>query len=179
MIQKQRGRDTQVAKKSPGFRQDWPGLFYSSAPLKAFALLLLLDPAAAAIHVAEAVLHVLLGLVQVLQAAEHVPLREIPLGFAKILARHAEILRGLIGVVVAVVMMVAMGTLAALAALCTLATEETTQHVSDKRGREACETEHCILLFAKGTRASSMPDARGLGVVVPTNRDRFSDAEHR
>ena len=94
---------------------------------------------------AEAVLDVLIAFRQVLQAAEHVALREILLGFTEILARCAEVLRGLILVVVAVV--VVMATLAALSALAALAAEKTTQQVSDHWGREACESEHCYLPF--------------------------------
>jgi hypothetical protein len=91
-------------------------------------LLRLLDPAAAAAQVAEAVSHVLLGLGQFRQAAEHVALREILLSVAVILLSHAEVLTGFTHVILVMVVMV---TMAAVATLATLATEETTQHISN------------------------------------------------
>jgi hypothetical protein len=103
----------------------------------------LLDPAAAAAQVAEAVGLVLPGLGQLRQAAEHVALREILLSVAVILPSHAEVLSGFTQVIVVVVMMV---TMAALAALVTLAAEETTQHsthhISNERCCKTCESEH-------------------------------------
>ena len=108
--------------------------------LAGVASTLLLDPAAAATQVAEAVLNMLIALGLCLQAAEDVAAREIRPGFSKVLASHAEVLSGLIEVVVVMVVMVAM---AALTALCTLATaKETTQHLSDEGHGETCESKH-------------------------------------
>lgn len=99
----------------------------------------LLDPAAAAGHVAEAVGHVLPGLRELRQAAAHVALREILLSVAVILLSHAEVPSGSLRVVLVVVVMVAMAALATLAAL---TTEETTQHISNEGCCKTCESEH-------------------------------------
>ena len=124
-------------------------------------LLRLLDPAAAACHVAEAVSHVLPGLREFRQTSEHVALREILLSVAVILRSHAEVLRGsthVIGIVVVVMM-------AALAALAALATEETTQQVSSEGKCKTCESEHVYSPFSKGTGADRMSDTQVLAAI--------------
>jgi hypothetical protein len=105
----------------------------------------LLDPAAAAAQVAQAVLIVLTGFGQVLQAADDVAAAEILLGVTIIFTRRAEVLSGFAKVaVVAVVVVMAM---AAVATLSTLTAEETTQsaaqHLSDEGHGKTRETKHC------------------------------------
>jgi hypothetical protein len=98
--------------------------------------------------VAEAVGLVLPGRGQFRQAAEHVAPREILLGVAVILLSRAEVLSGFTQIIVVVVVMM---TMAAVAALVTLATEETTQHstnhISNERCCETCESEHRAFSF--------------------------------
>ena len=126
-------------------------------------LLRLLDPAAAAVQVAEAVGLVLPGLGQFRQTAEEVALREILLSVAVVLLSHAEVLSGFTRVVVAVVVMVTMAAVATLVTVVSQAAQDTAQHLSNERHCKSCRVRtSCILLYDKGTRADPMPDTRGL-----------------
>jgi hypothetical protein len=126
-------------------------------------VLRLLDIAAAAAgHFGIAVREMLIALGRLREAAEKVSLREILPGFTEIFLSHAEVTSSSIVVVMVVMVMVMMATMAALGALAALAAEKTTQcatqQVSDKRGREACETKHSIFsFFVRDARACFMP----------------------
>ncbi len=68
----------------------------------------------AATEVAVAVSHVLIGLGQLLHAAEEVSAREILLGVTEIFPRHAEVLGGFTEVATVVAAMVAVMTMMAM-----------------------------------------------------------------
>jgi len=121
----------------------------------------LLDPAAAAVQVAEAVLIVLLGVGQVLQAAGDVAAPEILLGVTVVFPRHAEILSRLLQVVVVMMMMVV--AMAALATLGTLAAEEAAEHLADERHGKSCKTEHSAFSVSLLIPAPASCRRSGLG----------------
>ena len=96
-------------------------------------LLQLLEPAAAASQVAVAVLHVLVRVGQLLQAAEDVAAREILLGVTEIFTRHAEVLGGFTEVTTVVAAMVMMAVVIMMAMMVGLVIEQIIQETSEER----------------------------------------------
>jgi hypothetical protein len=94
---------------------------------------------------------------QLLQPADNVSAREIPLGVTKILLRQAEVLSGgtEAAMVVAVAVVAVVTVVAMVAMVVVVVVEQITQETSHETSRE--KTEHDLLLFARGARACSMP----------------------
>lgn len=101
----------------------------------------------AAVEVAVAVSHVLIGIGQFLQAAEDVSAREILLGVTEIFPRHAEVLGGFTEVVAAVAAMVVMAMVAVVTMMMVvIVVEQIVQETADEASRKTWkQTEHCIL----------------------------------
>jgi hypothetical protein len=95
---------------------------------------------AAATQVAVAVSEMLIRVGQLLQPANNVSAREIPLGVTKILLRQAEVLSGGTEATVVAVAMVAMVAVVAMVVVVVVVVEQITQETSHETSRE--KTEH-------------------------------------
>lgn len=124
----------------------------------------------AAIEVAVAVSHVLIGVGQFLHAADEIAAREILLGVTEIFPRHAEVLGGFTEVIVAVAAMVMMTMVAVvtmMAVVVVIVIEDIIQETSDETSRETWQqTEHLqFSIVARGACACLMPTLRCLLTV--------------
>jgi hypothetical protein len=115
--------------------------------------------------VAVAVSHVLIRIGQFLHAAEDVSAREILLGVAEILPRHAEVLGGLTEVIVVVAAMVAMMAMVAVVTMMAMVVvvmiEQITEETSDETSRETQTWKHRYSPLSLGCPRLLHADAPG------------------
>lgn len=138
--------------------------------LRVVAPVLRLSVVIAATEVAVAVSHVLIGVGQLLHAAEEVSAREILLGVTEIFTRHAEVLGGftevatVVAAMVAVMTMMAVMTMIPVIAVIVVLIEQIIQETSEERCGK--KWQHAILHFvARVARACLMPTLRCLLTV--------------